>query len=298
MAGRRTPRGSSGGRRDGGRDFATTIWSCSAGNPKAARNGRRPASPSTATDPGCCWLRGAAGTPPACRRRSALARRNLLASARWLASGGPEPLRGLAWLEANRPRGQEVWLAPWAGGACEPAVRLVAEGPGSQTALDAAVLADGSWLLAWCAFDGEDDELVWRHGRPGGDWTGGLVSADNRVPDIGPRLLVTREGAALVWSRYDGRVYRVRTARFEDGRWSGEGWAGPPDSLYPEWAGNGGTLLYLEGATPTWTAGGAGGDGALRGGGLGNVGDARYRAGPGVRDSCARSGPERPAGGP
>ncbi|MDE2923268.1 MAG: hypothetical protein OYL92_17710 [Acidobacteriota bacterium] len=181
---------------------------------------------------------------------------NRLVSAQWLAAGGPEPLHGLAWLEASRPRGQEVWLAPWRDGAFEPAVRLVADGPGSQTALDAAVLTDGSWLLVWCAFDGEDDELVWRHRQPAGDWVGGRVSPDNGVPDITPRLLVTRDGAAVAWSRYDGSVYRVRTARFEDGRWSDEDWAGPPDSLYPEWAGADDTLLYLEGATRTWTAAG------------------------------------------
>ncbi len=180
---------------------------------------------------------------------------NLLDSARWLASDSPEPLHGLAWLEANRPRGQEVWLAPWRDGAFEPAVRLVADGPGSQTALDAAVLGDGSWLLVWCAFDGEDDELVWRRRQADGSWVGGRVSADNGVPDITPRLRVTRDGAAVAWSRYDGRVYRVRTARFEDGSWSNEVWAGPPDSLYPEWAGDD-TLLYLEGATRTWTAAG------------------------------------------
>ncbi|MXZ39011.1 MAG: hypothetical protein F4Z19_12315 [Holophagales bacterium] len=181
---------------------------------------------------------------------------NRLASARWLASGGPEPLHGLAWLEASRPRGQEVWLAPLRDGAFEPAVRLVADGPGSQTALDAAVLTDGSWLLVWCAFDGEDDELVWRRRQADGSWVGGRVSADNGVPDITPRLRVTRDGAAVAWSRYDGRVYRVRTARFEDGRWSGEDWAGPADSLYPEWAGGDGTLLYFEGANRTWTAAG------------------------------------------
>jgi len=181
---------------------------------------------------------------------------NRLVSARWLASGGPEPLRGLAWLEASRPRGQEVWLASWRDDGFEPAVRLVADGPGSQTALDAAVLTDGSWLLVWCAFDGEDDELVWRQRQADGNWVGGRVSADNGVPDITPRLLVTPDGAAVAWSRYDGRVYRVRTARFEDGRWSDEDWAGPPDSLYPEWAGDDETLLYLEGATRTWTAAG------------------------------------------
>ena len=181
---------------------------------------------------------------------------NRLVSARWLASVGPEPLHGLAWLEASRPRGQEVWLAPWRDGGFEPSVRLVADGPGSQTALDAAVLADGSWLLVWCAFDGEDDELVWRQRQANGNWVGGRVSPDNGVPDITPRLLVTRDGAAVAWSRYDGRVYRVRTARFEEGRWSDEDWAGPPDSLYPEWTGDNETLLYLEGATRTWTAAG------------------------------------------
>lgn len=181
---------------------------------------------------------------------------NRLASPQWLAPGGPGPLHGLAWLEASRPRGQEVWLAPWRDGAFEPSFRLVADGPGSQTALDAAVLADGSWLLVWCAFDGEDDELVWRQRQADGSWVGGRVSPDNGVPDITPRLRVTRDGAAVAWSRYDGRVYRVRTARFEDGRWSDENWAGPPDSLYPEWAGDDDTLLYLEGATRTWTAAG------------------------------------------
>lgn len=179
-----------------------------------------------------------------------------LASPRWLASGGPEPLHGLAWLEASRPRGQEVWLATWRNGGFEPPFRLVTDGPGSQTALDAAVLADGSWLLVWCAFDGEDDELVWRQRQADGSWVGGRVSGDNGVPDIAPRLRVTRDGAAVAWSRYDGRVYRVRTARFEDGSWSDEDWAGPPDSLYPEWAGDEGTLLYLEGASRTWTAAG------------------------------------------
>lgn len=181
---------------------------------------------------------------------------NRLASARWLASSGPEPLHGLAWLEASRPRGQEVWLAPWGEGYFELPFRLVADGPGSQTALDAAVLADGSWLLVWSAFDGEDDELVWRRRQADGSWVGGRVSADNGVPDITPRLRVTRDGAALAWSRYDGRVYRVRTARFEDGSWSGEDWAGPADSLYPEWAGGDDTLLYFEGASRTWTAAG------------------------------------------
>ena len=189
---------------------------------------------------------------PPDRQRSAVQ----IASARWLATEGAEPLRGLAWLEATRPRAQEVWLSPYRDGEPQAATRLVGAGPGSQTALDAVVLADGSWLLVWAAFDGNDDDLVWRQGRPDGSWTGGRVSPDNRAPDITPRLIVTPDGAAVAWSRYDGNVYRARTARFEQGEWIGEGWAAPPDSLYPEWVGNGDTLLFFRGATRTWATSG------------------------------------------
>lgn len=181
-----------------------------------------------------------------------------IASPRWLAATGAGGLEGLAWLEAIRPRGQEVWLAPYRGGGFEPATRLIGAGPGSQTALDAAVLADGSWLLVWAAFDGSDDDLVWRQRLPDGSWTGGRISADNEVPDIAPQVLVTADGAALAWSRFDGSVYRVRTARFTQGEWRNENWAAGPDSLYPEWVGNGETLLFFRGATRTWTASGPG----------------------------------------
>lgn len=179
-----------------------------------------------------------------------------IGSVRWLATDGPEPLHGLAWLEATQPRAQEVWLSVYRDGQFQPATRLVAAGPGSQTALDAAVLEDGSWLLVWSAFDGVDDEVVWRLRQADGSWTGGRVSPDNRVPDITPRLLVTPEGAAVAWSRFDGRVYRVRTARFEQGSWRDEVWAAAPDSLYPEWVGDNGSLLFLGGATRVWAVAG------------------------------------------
>ena len=192
--------------------------------------------------------------PPPERPRGAIQ----IASPRWLAATGPQGVQGLAWLEAARPRGQEVWLAPYRDGEFEPATRLVGAGPGSQTALDAAVLADGSWLLVWAAFDGTDDDLVWRQRQPDGSWTGGRVSADNRVPDITPRLQATAGGAALAWSRFDGGVYRARTARFVQGEWRDERWAAGPDSLYPDWVGNGDALLFLRGATRTWTAIGPG----------------------------------------
>ena len=189
---------------------------------------------------------------PPLRRRGAIQ----IVSVRWMATEGAEPLQGLVWLEATRPRAQEVWLSSYGDGELHPATRLVEAGPGSQTALAGVALADGSWLLVWSAFDGNDDDLVWRQGRPDGSWTGGRVSPDNRVPDITPRLLVTPEGAAVAWSRYDGNVYRVRTARFEQGEWRLERWAAPPDSLYPEWVGNGGTLLFLRGSTRSWMASG------------------------------------------
>ena len=192
-------------------------------------------------------------SPPE-RRRGAIQ----IASPRWLAATGTGGVQGLVWFEATRPRGQEVWLAPYEGGGFQPPTRLIGAGPGSQTALDAAVLADGSWLLVWAAFDGNDDDLVWRQRLPDGSWTGGRVSTDNRVPDITPKVLVMAGGAALAWSRFDGSVYRVRTARFAQGEWRDESWAAGPDSLYPEWVGNGDTLLFLRGATRTWTANGPG----------------------------------------
>ena len=92
-------------------------------------------------------------------------------------------------------------------------------GPGSQLALTGAVLADGSWLLAWSAFDGTADEIVWSRrvgrrlvaGRPGLR-AGNCGARHHPRPDRHGRR---HGGALLAWSRYDGHGYRLRIARFE-----------------------------------------------------------------------------------
>jgi hypothetical protein len=115
------------------------------------------------------------------------------------------------------------------------------------------VLDDGSWLLAWSAFDGTADEIVWSR-RVGEHWLPvRRVSGRNAVPDITPSVTALAGGGALVaWSRYDGRGYEMRLARFDGGDWRGERPAGPSGSLYPVFLGEAGRprLLYLDVSAP------------------------------------------------
>jgi hypothetical protein len=57
-------------------------------------------------------------------------------------------LQGMAWLEGNDDRTLAVRAAEWDGHAWKAAEPVSSPGPGSQIALAAAVLSDGSWLLA------------------------------------------------------------------------------------------------------------------------------------------------------
>jgi hypothetical protein len=170
-----------------------------------------------------------------------------------LVDGGA--LAGAAWLEGEAGRPLGVWAAPFDGarwGAPEP---VAPPGPGSQLALAGAVLDDGSWLLVWSAFDGGDDEIAWAR-RLGGGWLpAARLSADNAVPDVAPALAATAGGGAVAaWSRYDGREYRLRLARFEGGAWRGEEWAGPPGSLFPSFTGGRDRpwLLYRDAGARGW----------------------------------------------
>jgi hypothetical protein len=76
---------------------------------------------------------------------------------------------------------------------------------------------------------------------------------NNAVPDITPALTATADGGALIaWSRFDGKGYQLRMARFDragDGRWSDEHAAGASGSLYPAFLGST-RLLYLDAAAP------------------------------------------------
>lgn len=153
-----------------------------------------------------------------------------------LVAGGE--LAGLAWLEGQGETSLAVRFARREGEEWTRPSTVAAPGPGSQVALTAAVLADGSWLLAWARFDGADDEIVWSRSRDatGTAWTAPRpVAADNGVPDITPALVAAGRGAIAAWSRYDGEHYRVVTARFDGRAWSAPASIGPAGSLYPSW---------------------------------------------------------------
>jgi len=162
-------------------------------------------------------------------------------------------LAGLAWLEGNDQRSLSVRASLWNGKRWSAPERVSYPGPGSQLALTGAVLADGSWLLAWSAFDGTADEIVWSR-RLGDAWQPvARLSAANSVPDITPALTATPDGGALIaWSRYDGKGYQLRMARFAadaGGRWTDERPAAGSHSLYPVFLGSS-RLLYLDANAP------------------------------------------------
>jgi len=166
-------------------------------------------------------------------------------------------LAGLAWLEGDDPGHLAVYFAPWQGEGWGEAEAVAGRGPGSQLALAAARLADSSLLLAWSAFDGDDDEVLWAVRSPAGDWSRPLrVAADNEVPDITPALAATGDGGALIaWSRYTDDGYQVMTARLNGAAWSAPRAAAAPGSLFPtlEPAGHseGGARLLFRTAGPS-----------------------------------------------
>jgi hypothetical protein len=164
-------------------------------------------------------------------------------------------LAGLAWLEGDTGSSLAVRAAAWDGHAWRATETVSTPGPGSQTGLTGAVLADGSWLLAWSAVDGEDDEIVWSR-RRGDGWTPvRQVSGNNHVPDVTPVLAPAGSGALLAWSRYDGEGYRLRTARFDGGNgWRDERPAAPVHTMYPSFVREGDHtwLVYLNARPRSW----------------------------------------------
>lgn len=149
-------------------------------------------------------------------------------------------LQGMAWLEGNDDRSLAVRAAEWNGHAWKAVEPVSRPGPGSQIALAGAVLSDGSWLLAWSAYDGEDHEIVWARRTAQGWSPARPVSKGNSVPDITPALAATESGALLAWSRYDGESYRLQLARFDSNTWKDERPIARSGSFHPSFQG-----LYL-----------------------------------------------------
>ena len=186
----------------------------------------------------------------------------LAASPTPLVSG--DDLLGLAWLAGDDPGRLSVRFAPWLGGATLPGAggewgepeQVAGPAPGSQLALSGAALGDGSVVLAWSAFDGEDDEILWSV-RSAGRWSEpARLGADNAVPDVTPALAALGDGAIAAWSRFDGGEYRLVAARYTGGGWSEPEPLAGPGSLFPELhpGERGPVLLYRDARRRGWTA--------------------------------------------
>jgi hypothetical protein len=165
-------------------------------------------------------------------------------------------LVGLAWLEGEAADRFAVLASAWDGREWSAPAAVAPPGPGSQLALTGTVLADGSWALAWSAFDGEDDEVVWsrRQGPSNpGRWSAPApVAGGNDVPDVTPTLRADGDGALLAWSRYDGNDYRLVMSRLSGKRWGPAEWAAGAGTIQPRWEGE--ALTFRDAAAGTWVA--------------------------------------------
>ena len=177
-------------------------------------------------------------------------------------------LRGVLWLEGDNVRQLALRFSHWNGVGWEKAETLSPPGRGTQIALDAVVLNDGSWLAVWAAFDGQDDEIFWSRAIDGRWSTPSRVHANNHLPDITPALAVTPKGALLAWNTYDGEGYGIELATFAGDRWSlprslaGKGSTSPhflstdrPRLTFYQLAPQGWTVVELDddGAAKRWT---------------------------------------------
>ena len=156
-----------------------------------------------------------------------------------------QDLDGLAWLAGDNLRSLAVHFAGSGSDGWEEAQIISPPGPGSQTGLTGATLSDGSRLLVWSAFDGEDDELLWSR-WDGRSWTAPRrLAANNSTPDITPHIIATQGGAMLTWSRFESGQYRLKLARYSAGVWRMLPAPGPIGSISPRFLEYNGTLHLI-----------------------------------------------------
>lgn len=173
--------------------------------------------------------------------------------------------QALIWLEGDAHHQLAVKASRWMAGGWGATETLSAPGKGTQIALTTAILGDGSWLVAWAAFDGQDDEILWSRFEAG-VWTKPQpIAANNAVPDITPQLFATDGGALIAWSRFDGNDYRVNVARFDGKGWSSPEVAGPAGSTQPVFSDAERPYLVYHQAVPSaWAVMELTADGAVR----------------------------------
>jgi len=141
---------------------------------------------------------------------------------------------GLAWLEGKHPGSLSIRAASWTGTEWLPVEVVSPPLKGSQTGLSGTVLADGSWLLVWAAFDGHDDEIYWSQ-KKGSRWSAPRrLAPNNPWPDITPRVVATQAGALVAWSRNDGSDYRLTISRFDGSNWQAPQTVGGRGSVEPQ----------------------------------------------------------------
>lgn len=175
----------------------------------------------------------------------------------------PEPLVadgdlvGLAWLAGGGVQGLAVLYSEWLGGGWGPSEVVADPGAGSQLALAWTITADAEPLLAWSAFDGSDDEIVWSVRRRGSWTTPERLGEDNWVPDITPALARVDGGVVAAWSRYVGDGYRMMVSRLGDDGWSAPEPFAPVGSVFPRFESRaeeeGTLLLYRDARSGSWT---------------------------------------------
>jgi hypothetical protein len=166
-----------------------------------------------------------------------------------------DELGGLAWLEGPDPGSMSVRSASWTGSEWKPVQVVSPPIKGSQTGLTSTVLADGSWLLVWAAFDGHDDDIYWSQ-KKGSNWTPPTrLTGNNNWPDITPEVIATRKGALAAWSRFDGNDYRLTISRFDGSRWGAPQTVGGRGSVDPQLTTSGGQiyLLFNSASTASWS---------------------------------------------
>lgn len=141
-------------------------------------------------------------------------------------------IAGLLWLEGTEQADLSVLAAEWQGDRWSEPEVISGVGPGAKAALEAVILDDGSWLAVWSGDDEQRDAETWWSRRVDGRWSPpARLHEDNQVPDIHPAVAAVDGGALVVWSVFaPDRQYRLRQARFQDGRWSLSELFGEPGS--------------------------------------------------------------------